>query len=377
MTVAQEWTRASFMRGGTSKGLFFHNVDMPSDLRERDGLFLRMLGSPDPYGRQLDGMGGGISSLSKVVVISSSTRSDADVEFTFGQVAVDEAIVDYSANCGNLSAAVAPFAIDEKLCQVPDGSTTLRLFNTNTQKVIHATLRVRGGFAETEGDLALPGVAGTGSPIKLTYVDPAGARTGRLFPTGNRTDTIQFQGRPVAVSLVDATGPVVMLRAVDFGMKGTESPSQLDADLSLMESLEAIRREAAVMMGLADTPASAPLASPKVAILATPESESQDQDLVARVVSMGRIHQALPGTTAMCIAVSQRIQGTLPELLAKSTPDVTRVRLSSPAGVIVAGSDVSTSHENAEDQLHIGSASIYRSARTLMRGWVGTNKGQP
>ncbi|MEK6710500.1 MAG: PrpF domain-containing protein, partial [Nitrospinota bacterium] len=193
--MAQRRIPAAFVRGGTSRALLFHDRDLPPSPARRDAVFLRALGSPDPNGRQLDGMGGGISSLSKVAVIGPPSRPDADVDYTFGQVSVERALVDYKGNCGNISSAVGPFAVDEGLAAAPrEGEAAVRIHNTNTRKIIHARFRVEGGRAAVEGDFALPGVAGTGARITLEFQDPGGAATGRLLPTGRAVDVLDIPG---------------------------------------------------------------------------------------------------------------------------------------------------------------------------------------
>src|SRR6185503_1183493 len=196
---------AVFMRGGTSKAIMFHARDLPQDRAAWDDIFTAAMGSPDPYGRQLDGMGGGISSLSKVCVLAPSTRDDADVDYTFAQVQIKEAAVDYRGNCGNMSSAVGPFAVDEGIVR-PNGDTAIvRIFNTNTQKIIRSTFPLDDGRAATDGDLTIPGVAGTGAPVRLDFLAPGGATTGRLLPTGHAIDRLDVPGLgPIEVSMVDA-----------------------------------------------------------------------------------------------------------------------------------------------------------------------------
>ena len=257
--MGQKKIRAVYMRGGTSRCLVFHQTDLPPAGPERDRVLLAALGSPDPYGRQLDGMGGGISSLSKACIIGAPSHPDADVDYTFAQVEVTKAVVDYKGNCGNCSSSVGPFAIDEGLVKAVEGETLVRIHNTNTKKIIVAHVPVADGEAAVEGDFDLPGVPGRGARIALDFVEPGGARTGRLLPTGRPIDTVDG----LTASLVDATNPMVFVRAKDVGLEGTDSPQAMDDDRTLAERLERIRVAAAEIMGI---PGSA--ATPKVAVVA-------------------------------------------------------------------------------------------------------------
>ncbi len=244
---------AVFIRGGTSKGIFFHAKDLPGDPAERDRILLHVLGSPDPYRRQLDGLGGGLSSLSKAVFIAPSERPDADVDYTFAQVSVDRPVVDYSGTCGNLSAAVGAFAVDEGLVEAPDGEACIRVHMTNTGKIYQARFAVKDGVAVEEGDFVMPGVGRSGAKVTLDYLDPGGAVTGALMPTGRARDPIEVAGLGrIEVSLVDAASPVVFLDAADLGCQATERPEALDADPVFMSRMEEVRRQGAVLMGIAE-----------------------------------------------------------------------------------------------------------------------------
>ena len=242
---------AVFMRGGTSRAVMFHARDLP-ERAEWDPIFLAAMGSPDPNGRQLNGMGGGISSLSKVCVLAPSEREDADIDYTFAQVQIREAAVDYRGNCGNMSSAVGPFAVDEGIVR-PNGDTAVvRIFNTNTRKIIRSTFPLQDGRAATDGELAIPGVAGTGAPVRLDFLSPGGATTGRLLPTGRATDRLDVPGiGPIEVSLVDAANACVFVRARDLGLTGRELPEELERDPALLEKLQAVRRQASIAMGIA------------------------------------------------------------------------------------------------------------------------------
>jgi 2-methylaconitate cis-trans-isomerase PrpF len=365
---------AVFIRGGSSKGVFFHARDLPGDRETRDRIFLSVLGSPDPYRRQLNGMGGGVSSVSKAVIIAPSAREDADVDYTFAQVSVDRPEVDYSATCGNLSSAVGPFAVDEGLVRAEGGEALVRVYNTNTDKVYHARFPVTGGQAVEVGDFAIPGVAGTGARVTLDYVDPGGAATGELLPTGNAHDTLEVDGLgAVEVSLVDATSAVVYVVAQDVGCTATEHPDALDADKGLMAKLEAIRRAAAVAMGMAARPQDAPPSAPRVAMVAPPAAFQaidgsvygpDTHDLSIRIISMERCHKAVMLTGAMCTGVAAGIEGTIPHALAHA--GAKPLRLGNPSGVLPVQGEV----ERPEGAWHAKSATVYRTQRRLMEGHV-------
>jgi 2-methylaconitate isomerase len=312
----QAFIPAIFMRGGSSKGVFFHARDLPTERDAQDAIFLAVLGSPDPYGRQLDGMGGGISSLSKAVIIGPPTHPDADVDYLFAQVAVDKPVVDWSSNCGNLSSAVGPFAVDEGLVRVADGEALVRIHQVNTKRIIHARFPVRGGKAVTAGDFTMAGVSGYGARIRLDFLAPGGGATGRLLPTGNAQDTLHHEGRAYAVSLIDAANACVFLDARDLGLTGTESPDAIEADPARMALFDALRRNAGVMMGLAATPEKVGLALPKIAVVAPPAAyhaldgaafTPDTHDIAVRMISMERAHRAVPLTGAMCLGVASRI----------------------------------------------------------------------
>lgn len=373
---------AVFMRGGTSKALMLHRPALPAEQHDWDPIFLRAMGSPDPNGRQLDGMGGGLSSLSKVCVLSRSSRADADIDYTFAQVMVKDAHVDYGGNCGNMSSAVGPFAIDEGLVEVADGQATVRIYNTNTDKIIHSTFTVHGGKAQEAGDLAIPGVAGTGAPIRLDFLSPGGASTGRLLPTGNVVDRIDVPGLgPVEVSMVDAANACVLVTASSLGLSGLEMPAELEADALAMERLSAIRLQASVAMGLARTidearsrtvvPFVGFVAPPMAAQTLSGESLAADAvDLTARMVSNGQPHRALPLTASLCIAVAASIEGTVAWRARHAERDTGRpggaLRIAMPSGVLTVGAEV----ECRAGQWSALRGSFYRTARRLFDGAV-------
>ncbi len=368
-----------FMRGGTSRALMFRREHLPDDPADWDAIFLAAIGSPDPNGRQLDGMGGGISSLSKVVVVGPPSRDDADVDYTFGQVAVDRPMVDYSGNCGNMSSAVGPFAVDEGLVTRADSPATVRIHNTNTGKLIVSQFALEGGVAAVEGDYELLGVAGHGARIRLEFLDPGGAATGRLLPSGQVTDALDIPGHPaVTVSLVDATNPCVFVAAESLGLAGTEPAEALEGRPELLELLEHIRAHAAVRMGLATSPEQASAASPsnpKIGVVAPPQSaatlsgaslDADAFDVTARMMSMGRPHRAVPLTGAMCLAVAARIRGTVVHQVTRAaTSAEADIRVGHPSGVTAFAAAVSEEGGWRADKVV-----VYRTARRLMEGSV-------
>ncbi|HQT76684.1 MAG: PrpF family protein [Rhodospirillales bacterium 20-64-7] len=368
---------AVFMRGGTSRAVMFHRRDLPAR-GEWDAIFLAAMGSPDPHGRQLNGMGGGISSLSKICVLSPSERPDADIDYTFAQVQIREAAVGYGSNCGNMSSAVGPFAVDEGLLR-PNGDTAVvRIFNTNTSKIIRSTFPLVDGRAAVDGDLAIPGVAGTGAPVRLDFLEPGGATTGRLLPTGHATDRLSVDGiGDIEVSMVDAANACVFVRAADIGLTGAELPDALDGNAAVLERLQRIRRAASVAMGIArdDNEARANVGVPAIGFVAPPmvaptlsgETISPGAvDLTARFISNGQPHRALPLTASLCTAVAARIEGTLP-FEAMGGRSAGAVRIGMPSGILTVDADVSRSPSGLWTA-HSGA--FYRTARRLFDGRI-------
>lgn len=367
---------AAFIRGGTSKGVFFHSKDLPADEKERDKIFLKVLGSPDPYQRQLNGLGGGLSSLSKAAIISPSSREDADIDYTFAQVAVDKPIVDYSANCGNLSSAVGPFAIDEGLLKTKDGEAQVRVFNTNTKKYFNASFRVQDGKAITRGELEIPGVADKGAAIRLDFIEPDGAATGKLLPTGNTTDEIKIPNiGKLEVSLIDASNPVVFVEAKQLNVDVTNLPDELERQKGLMQQLETIRCHCAVLMGLAKNENGVALANPKIALVGeandftsiSNETISKKQHHInMRVVSMERIHKVVTLTSGMCLASASQIPGTLPYRIVRGQNQNEDLLIGNPSGVL----PVRANMKNNNGQWRTISTLVYRTQRRLMDGFV-------
>lgn len=373
--------RAVFMRGGTSKAVMFRACDLPADRELWPPIFLGAIGSPDPNGRQLDGMGGGISSLSKVCVIGPPTLAGADVDYTFAQVSLKDASVDYSGNCGNMSSAVGPFAIDEGMVAASGAEAVVRIHNTNTRKLIVARFALDDGRAAVDGDFRLPGVAGTGSPVRLDFMEPGGAGTGKLLPTGNPADVLDVAvngSRSVEVSMVDAANPCVFVEASALGATGVEMPDELDANGELLRRLEAIRIAASLRMGIAKTSeAAARIPSiPKVATVAPPRESrtlagetlgADGSDITVRMISIGQPHRAVPLTGAMCLAVASRIDGSVVSRIARppaSSDDA--VRIAQPSGLTVVGASV----RRQGDRWTAERATVYRTTRRLMEGFV-------
>lgn len=377
--MAQSRLRATFMRGGTSKAVVFNRNDLPADPALWDPIFLAVMGSPDANGRQLDGMGGGLSSVSKVCVVGPPTRPDADIDYTFAQVQVKEASVDYSGNCGNMSSAMGPFAAEEGLVNVPaNGEAVVRIHNTNTAKIIIARFGMVDGVAETEGELAIDGVAGTAAPVRLEFDDPGGTKTGRLLPTGRARDTLDIPGfGMIEASLVDAANPCVFVAATSLGKEGSELPDALERDAVFIERMEAIRCAASVAMGIApDIAAAARIPSvPKVAMIAAPGRmatlsgrvlEPGEMSLAIRMLSMGQPHRAVPITGATCLAIAVRVEGSLPHELASGGDGP--ITVAHPSGATVV--DAAVEHAGDPARARAVHGAVYRTARRLFEGQV-------
>jgi len=377
--MAQRSVPAVFMRGGTSKGLMFHARDLPENLEDWSPLFCGAMGSPDSYGRQLNGMGGGLSSLSKVCILAPSARDDADIDYTFAQVMIKEARVEYRSNCGNMSSAVGPFAYDEGLVLGDGGQCEVRIYNTNTDKIIRSTFEVEGPVARYDGAFSIPGVGASGAPIRLDFLEPGGATTGHLLPTGNVVDWIDVPGHgSVEVSLVDAANATVFVRAHDVGLSGIELPSEIDARDDVLALLETLRREASVRMGITTNVADAARTAsvPFVCIVSEPtdsvtvsgeEILAAEAHLVARVISNGQPHRALPLTISLCAAVAARLDGSVVSQSLLTLP-VGAFRLAMPSGVLSTDAEV----DRRDGVWTARSGTFYRTARRLFDGkvWV-------
>ena len=346
---------AVFMRGGTANAVVFHQKDLPADRRLWDDIFLAAIGSPDPYGRQLDGMGGGFTAVSKVCVIGPPTRPDADIDYIFAQIPVKEQRVEYAANCGNMSAAMGPFAVDEGLVQMsdPNGEALVRIHNTNTKKIIHARFPLVNGCAAVEGALEIPGIAGTGAPVRLDFILPGGAATGKLLPTGHLRDTLDVPGvGTIEVSMIDAANPCAFIRARDVGLSGTEPPVEVEANTAVMQKFAAIRCAASVAMGITRdaNEAATRLTNPAIGYVSPPQDcglssggalRADQIDITGRMIARGQAHRDMPLTRALCMAVAARISGTVVHEMTRATdnPDA-ELRIGMPAGVITAAAEV-------------------------------------
>jgi 2-methylaconitate cis-trans-isomerase PrpF len=370
---------ATFWRGGTSRAVFFKEENLaPYDAPTQQLIILAALGSPDPYGRQIDGLGGGISSLSKVGIIGRGSDADPDVRFTFGQVDVERPFVDFLGTCGNMSAAVGPFALDEGFIPAIEPVTPVHVLSTNTGKRYIAYVPVRDGQAETEGDYSIDGVPGPGARIALEFLDPGGSAGGCVLPTGQAVDILRLaSGQEIAVSLVDAALPMVFLRAADLGASATELPQALDADRTLLDALEEIRCQAAVRLGLATSVPQAReqvKAIPKIAMVAPPAQyrttrdglvHADQVDLVARMISMGKTHRTFAGTSSMCTAVAAAIPGTVVNAVARQAT-AEQVRIGHPAGIMDVGAKV----RPEGDDWRVESVTTQRTARRIMDGYI-------
>jgi 2-methylaconitate isomerase len=378
---------ASYIRGGTSKGVFFLLHELPDAAQvpgeARDRLLLRVIGSPDPYGKHTDGMGGATSSTSKTVILSKSARADHDVDYLFGQVAIDKAFVDWSGNCGNLSAAVGGFAIGKGLvdpARVPlDGHCTVRIWQANIGKTIIAHVPISRGEVQETGDFELDGVTFPAAEVRLEFVDPAddGEQGGAMFPTGNLVDELDVPGvGRLQATLINAGIPTIFVNASDLAYTGTELQEAINNDDNALAMFESIRAYGAMKMGLVNSPeeASARQHTPKIAFVAPSQDyiassgktiKASDIDLVVRAMSMGKLHHAMMGTAAVAIGTAAAIPGTLVNLAAGGGMR-NAVVFGHPSGALRVGAEAT----QREGQWVVAKAIMSRSARTLMEGWI-------
>jgi probable AcnD-accessory protein PrpF len=374
---------AVYMRGGTSKGVFFLAGDLPADPALRERILLRTIGSPDPYGKHTDGMGGGTSSTSKVVIVSRSSRPDCDVDYRFGQVAIDAPVIDWSGNCGNLTAAVGPFAISAALLAAPaDGTATVRIWQANIGRRIVAHVPMRGGEVLESGTFRLDGVAFPAAEVRLEFIDPAGedgqGGAGATFPTGREIDRLDIPRLgTIEATLIDAGNPTIFINAASLGLRGTELQRDVNGRNELLELAEAVRSHGAVAMGLAANPEEATARrphTPKVAFIAPPAGYTASDgrhidrasiDLLARIFSMGQLHHAMTGTGAVAIAAAAAIPGTIVHRIAPLSAQGS-VRFGHPSGTLRVGAEAAYQ----EGQWLVRKVIVSRSARRLMEGWV-------
>ncbi|KAK5046357.1 hypothetical protein LTR84_008501 [Exophiala bonariae] len=381
--------KASFWRGGTSKGIFFNFWDLPKwfqqtlrsdrapdelQTKSLEQFFGAVMGSPDPYGRQLNGMGGGISSLSKAMVVCPPTQPGADVDYTFFQIGIKDGVIDMAGNCGNLSAAVGPFALNAGLYQTQgQGSDTgggdrdkdrqimMRMRNTNTRKIIEATFKVckfNGNWQfHYPGDTKIDGVSSTASKITLSFLDPEGSKTASALPTGNAVDIIRVDNLSVQASLVDVSNPGIFINGYEIGWNPKATPDELNANRPLMDSLEKIRKKGTEMMGLDPQINSVP----KIVMLFPPTDEQMD--IACQALSMGQAHKAVPVTLALNLGVACKLKGTLPFRLSKHLSPSNTI-IGHPSGTLEVGAAIGNGK--------IRSANLIRSSRCLMDGYVNT-----
>jgi probable AcnD-accessory protein PrpF len=382
MMLAQKKIQAVYMRGGTSKGVFFHKDWLPADPALRDRILLRVIGSPDPYGQQIDGMGGATSSTSKVVLVSPSARTGCDVDYLFGQVAIDKAMIDWSGNCGNLTAAVGPFAIVQGLVAgVPhDGIAIVRIWQANIDAKIIAHVPMRDGAVAEEGDFELDGVTFPAAEIKIEFLDPSGEGDdgGAMFPSGSPTDVLDVPGvGPVELTMINAGNPAIFVDAATLGLAGNELQRDINSNHELLQKVETIRAHAAVRMGLAKTAEEASQLrphTPKLAFVAKPTGyvasngkhiDAATLDINARIFSMGKLHHAMTGTGAIAIAVAAVIPGTIVHRLMTDQAHGW-VRFGHPSGSLAVGAEA----EQRDGAWVVTKAVMSRSARRLMEGVV-------
>lgn len=378
--------KASFWRGGTSKGVFFHRSDLPdwlqtilasdgqhgnAEFERMQGFFATVMGSPDPYGRQLNGLGGGISSLSKAMVVGPSTQPDADIDYTFFQIGVKDGRLDMAGNCGNLTAAVGPFALNAGLCRrapesidgehsnVETGSVTMRMRNTNTKKVIQSNFRasrINDSWQYHElGKCSIDGVPGTASTITLSFLDPAGSKTGSALPTGNTVDNIEIGRHVFQASLIDVSNPGIFIAGRDVGWRADAAPEELNSDQKLLDKLETIRRRGTEMMGLDPNISSIP----KIVLLFPAVEDGVD--IACQALSMEQAHKAVPVTLALNLGVACKMEGTIPHRMSRHLQSSNTV-IAHPSGTLEVGASM--------EQGKVQSAKLIRTARCHMDGYV-------
>ncbi len=367
-----------FMRGGTSKGCMFLREDLPKNQEEWNDIFLKVMGNPDP--KQIDGMGGTVSSNNKIVIVWKSNMENVDVEYTVGQVIVGKNQVDFKSNCGNMTAAVGPFAIEEGLVEVVEPITNVRMFNRNTDKYIDVSVPCENGSFSNDGDCFIAGVDGTSAELKVNFLNPAGAKTGKLLPTDSILDEIKIEGLgKIEATILDVSNPMVLVRAEDIGLIGTETPEEVNGNKKACEFLEKIRGTAAVKMGFAndldDARENSP-AVPKVGFFAKPttfidiegnEVNADDMDICVRVISVFKCHKACPLTSASSISVASFIEGSLIEKVLGMPENANGyVRIGHPSGIMTMYPNM----EKTSEGINLSGVAVQRTARRIMDGYV-------
>lgn len=378
-SISMRKFRTVFMRGGTSKGCIFHREDLPEDRSQWDSIFLQAMGDPDP--KQIDGMGGTVSSNNKIVIVWKSQEANVDVEYLVGQVIVGKSQVDYKSNCGNMTAAVAPYAVEEGMIKIAEPVTTVRMLNKNTDKYINVTVPIDSAthtFSQ-DGDCEIAGVDGTAAELKVDFLNPAGSKTGKLLPTGKTLDILDIPGHGgIEATILDVSNPLVIVRAEDIGLKGTELPDEVNHNKNASELLEKIRGAAACVMGFAkdlkDATDNSP-AVPKVGFFTAPVSyidiegkkvEAGSMDICARVISVFKCHKACPLTAASAISVASKLDGSIiQKTLGKNDDD--NVRIGHPSGVMTMVPTV-IRHGDDMTKVEIPGVAVQRTARRIMDG---------
>ena len=374
----QRGIEASYYRGGTSRGLIFHEPDLPKEASARRNLFLQAIGAPDPHGRQLNGMGAGISSLSKVCIVGDGSAHDADVTYTFAGIGIERDEVDFNGNCGNLASAIGPYSFEKRLIRKrdnqpdpysQDGEVTVRIYNTNTGVMIRNTFRVASGEARVDDKTSIDGVSGLGIGVMLDFLRPGGSKTGRLLPTGNATDKISGY----EVSCIDSANPCIFVRASDLGVDPTILPAQLNENTKVREILETIRAQGAIAMGICKDGSEVPRVIPKIALVSPPVDQKtlsgavtpkSKLDLVVRFISDAQPHRAIPLTGALCTASAAKVPGSVVErCLPEKLTEYPVITIGHPSGRIQCNAVM-------DDGGNVECASVVRTARRIFEGQV-------
>ena len=372
-----------YMRGGTSKGCIFHKEDLPENRAEWDDIFVQVMGSPDP--KQIDGMGGTVSSNNKIVIVWKSDEPNVDIEYLVGQSIVGKSQIDYKSNCGNMTAAVPAYAVEEGMVDITEPITVVRMLNKNTDKYINVSVPIdpeTHTFAQ-DGDCHIAGIDGTAAELKVNFLNPAGAKTGKLLPTGYVTDTFEIGGKQIVYSLVDVSNPLILVAAEDIGLTGTEMPTELDENKKASELLEQIRGNAAVLMGFAknleDAKVNSP-AVPKVGVFTSPKDyqgisgnivSAEDMDVCVRILSVFKCHKACPLTAANSVAVLAKLKDSVIDQKLHTASHVdSSVRIGHPSGIMKQYVDMTVSANHVE----VKGVAGQRTARRIMDGCVYIRK---